>query len=99
MAVTISELLAPKDAKLITRKVNPIYIGNVVKSNCFAGCIYVTKVQIFLEGHKILKKTPNFFEICTLKVMLKSLGDFFFKFCGLLRISELYYCYNKIVCN
>ena len=47
------------------------------------------KVQILWEGHKNLKKYHTFLEIT--KVVTSKLSlRFFSKFCGLLRISELY---------
>ena len=51
------------------------------------------KVQIFWEGHKILKDLPIFL---TLLSNEEKLGDFFSTFCGLLRISELYLGVSKI---
>ena len=46
------------------------------------------KVQIFWEGHKKLKKIFHFVLTCLSN--FKNEWDFFFKFCGLLIISELY---------
>ena len=48
----------------------------------------MSKVQIFLEGRKNLKKTPTLFWCFWL--LSKRNGAFFFKFCGLLTISELF---------
>ena len=45
---------------------------------------FIHKVQIFWERHKILKKLNVFWHYLS-----NMMGDFFFKFCGFLRISEL----------
>ena len=49
---------------------------------------FMSKVQIFLEVRKNLKKTPTLFWCFWL--LSKRNGAFFFKFCGLLTISELF---------
>ena len=45
------------------------------------------KVHIFWEGHKILRNLPLTFDCSTYS---QKLGEDFAKFCGLLRIYELY---------
>ena len=50
--------------------------------------VNTAKVQIFLEGGKIWKKMSH--HIWHYFVTLSGLGVFFSKFCGVLRISELY---------
>ena len=48
-----------------------------------------SKVQIFWEDHKILRNLPLTFDYSTIHIV-KSKGEDFAKFCGLLRIYELY---------
>ena len=43
--------------------------------------VLLGKVQVFLKGHKNLRKSPTCFDITS-----KQVGDFF-KFCGLLTMS------------
>ena len=47
-----------------------------------------SKVYIFWEGHKILRNLHQLFVLCTASQIV---GGDFAKFCGLLRIYELYY--------
>ena len=49
---------------------------------------YVCKVHIFWEGHKILRNLLLTFDYSTYS---QKLGEDFAKFCGLLRIYELYW--------
>ena len=53
----------------------------------------VSKVHIFWEGHKILWYLHQSFVICTASQII---GGDFAKFCGLLRIYELYLPIPKI---
>ena len=46
------------------------------------------KVHIFWEGHIILQNLHQLFVLCTATQII---GGDFAKFCGLLRIYELYY--------
>ena len=48
---------------------------------------YICKVHIFWEGHKILRNLHLTFVLCSVS---QKLGGDFAKFCGLLRIYELY---------
>ena len=50
-------------------------------------CPRFSKVHIFWEGHKILRNLPLTFDCM---YVLKAKGEDFAKFCGLLRIYELY---------
>ena len=58
---------------------------NIYKSLFITG--KSVKVHIFWEGHKILRNLHQLFVLCTASQII---GGDFAKFCGLLRIYELY---------
>ena len=59
-----------------------------VKSNFVAFSDLKGKVHTFWEGHKILQNLHLTFVLCSNG---QTQGEYFAKFCGLLRIYELYY--------
>ena len=65
----------------------PIQI-NLFQSPCFWKIVmFYFKVHIFWEGHKILQNFPLTFDCINCS---QKFGEDFAKFCGLLRIYELY---------
>ena len=57
--------------------------------------LFSLKIHIFRKGHKILRNLPQLFVVCTRTASQIISGDFA-KFCGLLRIYELYKLQEEI---
>ena len=79
-SMALSTPYTAKSAKseIESRHTYEIFRGNKVK---------LSKVHIFWEGHKILRNLHQLFVLCSASQII---GGDFAKFCGLLRIYELY---------